>query len=480
MDYIIKQAEERARSPFHSPREDMPEVLKADHLNYDAYREIRFKRDLALWRADNLNFCIEFFHPGYLFQEPVRLFEFTNTHMQRIRFSKEFFDYGKLDIQDKIPVETGYAGIKILNPLNVPGQMDELAVFQGASYFRVLGKGQRYGQSTRGLALDCGETDRPEEFPLFTDFYLGKPAAGSSELVLYSILDSVSCTGAYRFTFHPGDSTAVDVDATVFFRKGVKTSGVAPLTSMYWFGENCERKPDDYRGEVHDSDGLLMQLSGETVWRPLNNHKELRHSIFATTSPRGFGLLQRDREYANYQEIFNLYHQVPSLFIKPTGDWGEGEIHLVELATKDEYLDNIVAFWNPKVKPEPGRPFHFAYQLQSRMGSELELSPNYVKSTRVGAALHNAKVRQFAIDFTGPALDELTEKNPPVAVASCSPNAHFSENQVIKNPFDKSWRVVLKLEPNADNIDPVSLRVTLKKDDKTVSETWDYLWSPQS
>jgi len=253
-------------------------------------------------------------------------------------------------LREKVPAEAGYAGFKVLHELNDAGRKDELAVFQGASYFRLLGKGARYGQSARGLAINAGEG---EEFPLFTDFWLGKPQPGAGEVTFFAILDSRSCAGAYRFVLRPGASSTAEVDAVLFWRseeliraaceaqkvpyEPLKTVGLAPLTSMFWFGENTEGKPDDYRTEVHDTDGLLVQLeNGETVWRPLSNpprHHLIRHSVFKADNPKAFGLLQRDREYLNYHEISNHYHRTPSMMIRPKSRWGEGEVRLVEIGT---------------------------------------------------------------------------------------------------------------------------------------------------
>src|ERR1019366_4773552 len=207
LDYVAQRALERARQPFHSPRADLPRVLRQENLDDDKYREIRFRPDRALWAGDKLPFRIEFFHPGYLYQEPVHVNEFTLTHTQPIRFVQDFFDYGKLDIGSQIPTKTGYAGFRVLYPLNKPEQLDELGAFLGASYFRLLGKNLRYGGSARGLALDSGEGDRPEEFPIFTDWWLGKPdGVNDTTLHLFAILDSVSCAGAYEFFIHPGDT----------------------------------------------------------------------------------------------------------------------------------------------------------------------------------------------------------------------------------------------------------------------------------
>ena len=491
LEYIVKKGEQRAEKPFHSPRADLPDVLRADKLDYDKYREIEFRHDKALWAADNLPFRVEFFHPGYLYQEPVHINEFTLTAVQPVRFVQDFFNYRGLQIQKQIPANTGYAGFRLLCELNEPGKWDELGSFLGASYFRLLGKGQRYGQSARGLALDCGES--PEEFPIFTEWWLGKPSREDDRLRLYAILDSVSCVGAYSFTIKPGETTVATIEAVLYFReadkvravnpdrKPIKTIGLAPLTSMFWFGQSSERRFDDYRPEVHDSDGLLMQMdNGETLWRPLaNNTTQMRHQRFSAKDIRGFGLLQRDRNFDSYQDLFNLYQTVPSIWVEPHGQWGEGDINLVELSTEYEGFDNIVAFWDPKEKPLVMKPFRFGYTLYwTTHESDLKLSENKVLATRVGADPRDPQRRQFAIDFAGPKLSAIPEKSPPQAIANCSTNAAIVDNQVFHNSFNDSWRVMLKLEPSPGNKDPVDIRCTLKKGEEVLSETWTYHWSP--
>lgn len=491
LDYVAQRALERAQKPFHNPRVDLPKVLQQDNLDYDKYREIRFRHDKALWTDDDLPFRVEFFHPGYIYNEPVHLYEFTLTHTQPIRFVQDFFDYGKLRIQNQIPANTGYAGFKLLYPLNTTNKLDELGAFLGASYFRLLGKGQRYGLSARGLALDCGESSQPEEFPIFTDWWLGKPYKGDTDIQLYAILDSVSCTGAYEFHIRPGETTIADVDAIIYLRETnmiravnpnrppIKTIGLAPLTSMFWFGKNSERKFDDYRPEVHDSDGLLVRMaSGETLWRPLDNPPVLKHQIFYAPNIKGFGLMQRERSFAAYQDSFNLYHLEPSVWIEPRGNWGEGSLHLVELSTSYEGLDNIVAFWDPKKKPVPLKPFRFGYTIKWTRETDVTFSENKVVSTRIGADGRTPNARQIIIDFDGPKLDAIPGGEPPVAIASCSANAAIVDNQVLRNPFLGTWRVILKLQPKPGNVDPVDIRCTLQKGTNVVSETWAYQWSP--
>jgi len=491
LDYVAARALERAQAPFHSPRADLPPVLRQDRLDYDQYRKIRFRRDKALWTAADAPFRIEFFHPGYLYQEPVHVNEFTLTHVQPIRFVQDFFDYGDLHIQDQIPANTGYAGFRVLYPLNVTNRFDELGAFLGASYFRLLGKDQRYGLSARGLAVNCGENGQPEEFPIFTDWWLGKPQHDDTELRLFAILDSVSAVGAYEFLIRPGETTVARIDAVVYLRETdkikavnpnqfpVKTLGLAPLTSMFWFGKNSEHKPDDYRPEVHDSDGLLIRMAnGETLWRPLDNPPVLRHQIFTAANIHGFGLMQRERSFAAYQDSFNPYHLEPSVWVEPRGGWGEGSLHLVSLSSTFEGLDNIVAFWDPKTKPAPLQPYRFSYNLYWTMGNDFKQSEDKVVATRVGMDLTCQDCRQFIIDFAGPKLDHLTETNAPEVIANCSGNAAILNSQVNRCPELGTWRAILKMQPKQGNADPVDLRCTLQRGTNVLSETWVYQWSP--
>jgi glucans biosynthesis protein len=491
LDYVAQRALDRAQKPFHSPRENLPKVLRQDSLDYDKYREIRFRRDKALWTAEDLPFRIEFFHPGYIYSEPVHINEFTLTHVQAIRFVQDFFDYGKLDIADQIPTKTGYAGFRVLYELNATNQFDELGAFLGASYFRLLGKGQNYGESSRGLALNCGGSG-PEEFPIFTDWWLGKPHKDDTELRLFALLDSPSCTGAYEFDIRPGETTVADIEAVLYLREpkqitafnkdqpAIQTLGLAPITSMFWFGKTTERKPDDYRTEVHDSDGLLVHMgNGEVFWRPLDNPPELRHQVFHARDIRGFGLLQRERDFKSYQDSFNPSHLVPSVWVQPRGNWGDGDLHLVELSAKYEGLDNIVTFWSPTEKPEPLKPFRFGYTLFWQSGeADVKLSENRAVSTRIGADSRFEGAREFVIDFKGPKLDALPDNTELVAVANCSTNAVIAESNVLPNPYLHAWRVILKMQPKPGNTTPVDLRCSLQKGTNILAETWTYLWSP--
>jgi glucans biosynthesis protein len=249
---------------------------------------------------------------------------------------------------------------------------------------------------------------------------------------------------------------------------------------MFWFGKSSERRFDDYRPEVHDSDGLLIHMAnGEVLWRPLANGGEMRHQVFAAKEIKGFGLLQRERDFACYQDLFNYYHQVPSVWIEPLGPWTDGEVHLVELSTHYEGMDNIAVFWDPSVKPQPLQEMNFAYRLHwTRDEGDMKLAmQDKVLATRIGADPRDSQRRQFVIDFGGPKLNALSESSPPEAIANCTTNATLS-TQVFRNPFKSTWRVVVTLDPKPGNKDQVDLRCTLQKGEEVLSETWTYRWSP--
>ena len=293
-DDVAKRAAALAAQSFKASKPDLPKALK--ELSYDDYRDIRFKPARSLWRASNLPFEVQLFHPGLYYDQPVRIHEIVGGAAREIRFDPELFDYGKNNLDKAALRNVGFAGFRVHAALNTPKYKDEVLVFQGASYFRALGKDQRYGLSARGLAIDTALASG-EEFPHFTEFWIDRPDPQAKELTIYALLDSPSVTGAYRFVVRPGNETVTAVKARIFLRKNVAKLGIAPLTSMYFFGENQPRAGvREYRPEVHDSDILLVQSgTGEWITRPLVNPKRLLVTSFALTNPAGFGLMQRDR-----------------------------------------------------------------------------------------------------------------------------------------------------------------------------------------
>jgi periplasmic glucans biosynthesis protein len=460
------------------PAAQAPASLQA--LSYDQARDLRFRPDRALWRDLGLPFEAMFFHLGHVQRQVVRVNEITpQGEVVPVRYDAAAFDTGRTVLDPALPADLGYAGFRLHTALNQPQYKDELVVFQGASYFRVLGAGQHYGLSARGLAIDT-VGGRGEEFPRFTEFWLQRPGATAQRVVVLALLESERATGAYRFEFAPGTQTAVDVRARLFLRDGVHTLGVAPLTSMFFFGEGQPR-PGDFRPEVHDSDGLLVAAaSGEWLWRPLQNPARPLVSSFAMAAPRGFGLMQRDRRFAAYEDTEARYDRRPSAWVEPLGDWGPGRVELVQLPTPDETQDNVVAYWVPDRLPAPGQPWDVSYRLHWQGDTPAAPPGAWVAHTRIGRSHAElaAGEQQFIVDFVGPAVDALAADTPVRAVASSDGNGEITEVTTYRNEPGKSWRMALRVRTR-DATRPLELRAFLQSGSHTLSETWSYLLPPQ-
>jgi glucans biosynthesis protein len=484
---IDARARELAAKPYEAPARDaLPDWMK--NLSYDQYRDIRFIPERALWAAENLPFRAMLFHPGYRDRPPVMVNEFTATHLQRIRVSEAFFHYGPLvGPRGELPPDAGFDGVRLHARLNRPDYHDELAVFQGASYWRALGKNQRYGISSRGLAIDTGADGTTEEFPVFREFWLRKPAPEDQATLLFALLDGPSCTGAYGFIIQPGEDTVVTVRAALYPRRTVKRFGIAPMSSMFWFGENSKRRFDDFRPEVHDSDGLAIHMgSGERIWRPLSNDSgKLEFSFFAMDKCAGFGLLQRDRRFAAYEDGEAFYHLRPSLWIEPTSDWGSGKVMLMEIPAGNELTDNVVALWEPARAPQPGGRLEFSYKQHWTMTEDPAAAGGRVVATRTGLHDWQPEQRTVIVEFAGGELEKWQGDPPEAVVTVVGDNAAKVKIQgtSVQPLPDGRWRVAFQLAPAAEggklaDAGPQELRCCLKKGGNFLTETWAYRITP--
>ncbi|HEX6997543.1 MAG TPA: glucan biosynthesis protein G [Gammaproteobacteria bacterium] len=475
---VAAMAEDRAEEPYRPPIFALPDDLAA--LDYDQYRDIRFRPAQALWRAEGLPFEVMFFHVGRTF-EPVRINEIGSRRPRHIPYEPIDFDYGKnAHLSPERWGDLDFAGFRVHYPLNRPDYKDELIVFMGASYFRALAAGTRYGLSARGLAIDT-VGGQGEEFPRFTDFWLVKPAPDATSLRILALLDSPRATGAYQFDVVPGNETVVEVRARLYLRAPVATLGLAPLTSMYHFGENQPHRLD-FRPEVHDSDGLMVATGeGEWLWRPLLNPPQVLATSFAMSDLRGFGLMQRDRRFSAYEDAEARYELRPSAWVEPIGSWGPGRVELVQIPTPDETNDNIVAYWVPEQPPAPGEPLDYAYRLHWQGSEVIQRPPGaWVTQTRVGrgfAALAENE-QQFIVDFVGPSLENLPPDAEVEAVVSSPANGEIVEsNAYYVEPTDV-WRmtvVVRRIDPTK----PTELRGFLQHGTDVLTETWSNLVLPR-
>ncbi len=469
-DDVAARAQSQAQQPYKSHSRKPPAELQA--LTYDQYRDIRFRPDHALWRSENLPFELMFFHLGKFQTEPVLINEVTARGARHIRYRSADFDYGKNELSPKSWGDVGFAGFRAHYPINNPAYKDELVVFLGASYFRALGSGQRYGLSARGLAIDT-VGGQAEEFPRFTEFWLVRPPTDATALTVYALLDSPRASGAYQFDIRPGSETVMEVRARIFLRGKVATLGIAPLTSMFAFGENQPHRTD-FRPEVHDSDGLMVAMGeGEWIWRPLLNPPHMLTTSFSMRSLRGFGLMQRDRNFSSYEDSEARYELRPSAWVEPVGSWGPGRVELMQFNTPDETNDNIVAYWVPEQLPAPGQPLDIAYRVHWQ-GTQQQRPPGaWVAQSRVGRGFAELgeNEQQFVVDFTGPSLQALAADANVKAVVSAPANGEIVESNAYRVEPTGAWRMTVRVK-QLKPAEPTELRGFLESDGNALTETW--------
>lgn len=473
---VATRAQALAATAYVKPTAELPKELR--QLAYEDYQRIRYQPERAWWRGEGLPFELTFFHPGMYFDQPVKINEVVRKRIREIRYQPEAFDFGGLRPDPRKLAGLGFAGFRVHYPLNTPRYKDEALVFLGASYFRALGRGQAYGLSARALAIDTALAGG-EEFPHFREFWIERPAANARELTIYALLDSPRATGAYRFILRPGAETGIEVKARLYLRAEVGKFGLAPLTSMYYFGENQRPDHDDYRPEVHDSDGLAVHAgNGEWIWRPLVNPRRLLVTSFATVDPAGFGLQQRDRCFASYQEMAARYELRPGGWIEPRGRWGAGRVELVQIPTPDETNDNVVAFWVPEKAPPPGQPFDLEYRVLWQKESEARPPLLWVAQTRRGRGYlprPDDGSLYLTVDFAG--APPAAGRGELRAAVHVDGNGEVRESRLERNEAAGGWRLSLRLR-RVDAARATELRAFLQRDEQPVSETWSYILPP--
>ncbi len=469
---VRQMARDLAAKPYKAPDTSLPENLR--DMPYDLYRDIRFIPEKSLWRGTDVPFEVQLFHRGFLYQNRVDLFIVAEGQARPLIYSRDLFTFGRVPPPPE-GVNLGFSGFRIHGPMNRPDYYDEIAVFQGASYFRAIAKGQVYGLSARGLAIKTADSSG-EEFPAFRAFWIERPMPATNSVVVHAVLDSESAAAAYRFTIRPGDETIFDVEMAVYPRADIDKAGLAPLTSMFFFESNDRDGIDDFRPAVHDSDGLaIWNGRGERLWRPLTNPATLQISDFYDTNPRGFGLMQRQRGFQDYEDLEARYEKRPSLWIEPIGDWGEGAVQLIEIPTNKEIHDNIAVFWRPKTPLKRGGEYLYNYRLHWCAQNPFD-PPDLARliKTRVGKAHFSDDARLFVVEATGGKLAETPFDDRVRAVISS--NLGKIENAVVQpNPEKGGWRISFELTPGNESV--IELRAQLMRGEQPLSETWVYRWT---
>lgn len=477
---VIAVAQARAARTYEAP-EPIPRFLR--EMSYTQFQDIRFDPDKSLWQQGNSPFQIMLMSPGLYFSHAVNINLVERGKVQPLNFRKDYFTYTDPELEKIIPPDLGFAGFKLTFPFFEPQVQNQFLVFAGASYFRGVGKHNAWGISSRGVAINTG-LPGGEEFPSFVEFWLVHPAKGARTMTVYGLLDGPSLSGAYEFVITPGEQTAVKVRSVLFPRDSIKLMGIAPLTSMFYYGENTPRPQGEWRVQVHDSDGLLIHNGdGEWLWRPLLNPSSLEMDYFETQDVKGFGLLQRNNRFADYQDMGARYDIRPSTWVTPEGHWGPGNIVLVQLPTRDETNDNIVAFWSPASPAKPNTPYEIGYTLLFGNADVAGTGRGQVIHTFVGDGAiigggNHPGAYRMVVDFAGANLATLAPDAAVEGNVTGMNGTEVLEYYVEHNPLDHSWRLSLLAKPKPGK--SVDVRAFLQHQDAALTETWTYRLPPQN
>jgi len=508
-------AQQQAQVPFVP----LPDIIPPQLKKLTPYQErgIFWKDTYRLWRVKGLPFQVDFFHvlasdPSAHNAPRINTVDHRGSHF--LAYSPTFFNFLNLNFTSPLPADLGYAGFYLRYPINKPDQLDGFFSVKGTSYFRVIAKDQVYGLSARGLAINTGVDGKTEEFPQFKEWWLYEPTANATQFVLDALLDSASVTGAYEFKITPGAVTSVDVHATLFFRKPVDWLGIAPFSSMYLYGENAPNHFGNVHPEVHDSDGVLINTGKDDwLWHPLEQVPQLQFYKFADENPKGFGLLQRDRDFQHYQDLDMKYNVRPSAWVVPHGNWGKGSIVLAHRPSNDITSDNVVLYWHSDQLPKAGDRMDLDYTIDFYM-NDAEWPPlAYAKTALIvnpappppsplpsAIPIPAATVKsplapslpppipnpgnttpvQFLVDFMGDGIENIPAAAPPyLQLHFDPPQTGLREWKIEKNGYDNSWRASFTIIPFKHNV-PTELHCRLmqnaKPEAKPLSEEWNYTW----
>ncbi|MEK0083520.1 glucan biosynthesis protein [Benzoatithermus flavus] len=484
-ELLIDRARRMAAKEYVPPPRPAPEVVQ--RIDYDAHGKLRFKPEYALFGDGPGIYPATFQFLGGFFPKSVRMYAVEGGEAREIRYRPEYFTIRPDSPARELPPDAnGFAGVWF-HESRLEGdwqKREPWATFLGASYFRAIGELGQVGMSARGVALNVA-SGTPEEFPDFVAHWISPAVNEGDPVILHSLLDGPSICGAYRFKLYRTRSVLMEIEKHLFLRKDIERLGIAPLTSMFWYGEYGREKIADWRPEVHDSDGLaIWNGAGERLWRPLNNPTRIFHTSYLDNNPKGYGLIQRDRNFDHYLDGVG-YDRRPSTWVEPIGDWGKGMVQLVEIPTDDEIHDNIGAYWLSERPTKAGDALAYSYKLHW-----VDKQPYFpwdqlahVSATRMGRGGQPGKPRprgvyKFQVEFLGGKLGELpfgVLPEPVIWVSRGTTSLVLME--AVPDNVPGHWRLFFDL--TVDGEDPVDMRVFLKQGDKLLSENWIWLFEPR-
>lgn len=465
-DKLLAYARDMAKRPYSAPNPAMPDGFR--DLNYETYVGIRNRRERAVWNDNPRGFLLEPLHRGFIYQAPVQLAVIENGLTRRLVYSAARYDYGKLAVPQAIG-DMGFSGFRVLSTMgDAAGR--EVALFQGASFLRAIAKGQTFGTIARALSLKTADP-RGEEFPFFRAFWIEEPAR-DDVLVVHALLDSESTAGVFTFTLRISDVTLVDTEGAIFPRVALDSFGIAGLQSTYLFGFADKRTVEDYRPQVLEANGLSLAAgNGEYLWRPLANPRQLQISAFSTDQPKGFGLVMRDRDFNNYQDVDARFELRPTLWMEPIGDWGPGSLQLVEIPSDNEIHDNIIVQWRPKTALAAGSEFLFAYRQHWGWNPPEKPPVALASGTRIGRGAQRR--RRFLVDFTGDKLASIPVAE--ITTALWASNNGIQTPRIVPGGEGRPFRVIFDLDTGNESL--IELRLALMNGNTQISETWLYRWT---
>lgn len=444
-------------------------------LPYDRYKNIRFLTEKSLWRNEGSAFQIQYLPPGHLYNHAINLNELVGTKYKKIPYLNEYFDWSDVG-KVKLKSEIGHTGFKIHYPINTDEHTDEFVVFQGASYFRVVSEGQVYGLSARGISINTGLPNAQEEFPVFKEFWIKKPGTFDSTIYIYALLDGKSITGAYEFEIKPGKVTKTKITAEIYLRRNVERLGIAPLTSMFWYGENSQIPQGQAYPEVHDSDGVQIKTeNGETYWRPIDNPRKPHSQFIDLENPKGYGLIQRDKNFSSYEDTNMKYQLRPSAWIEPDISFGKGQLQLYRFPTNQDSDDNVTLIWIPSKLPNLGEPLHLSYTISWNDPEPENIGS--VVATRTNISKDGDK--QFLIDYKGGKLESFNDENLPTPVVEVS-NETFEVSNISIQRIPESEKIRLSFQIPAKYANKTTeLKAFIKDKNEIITETWISTWDKE-
>ena len=465
---VLGRARELARKPFAAPSSELPAPF-AD-LTYDQYVGIRQKPGSAIWADEKVGFALEPLHRGFIFSAPMRINLIENGQSHALGYEAARFDFGKLQVPANLP-DVGFSGFRVLQ-FGPGGVLQDVAIFQGASFFRAIARGQNFGVTARALSLRTADP-KGEEFPLLREVWIEKPSLANDALTIHALLDSESVTGAYRFTLRPGDVTIIDTECTLVSRTAIDALGLGTMAGMSLFGPLGRRPGDEVRAGVYEVGGLqVLNQNGEWLWRPAVNRDTLQLSSFVDPNPRGFGMLQRERRFPQFQDDDQHWELRPSLWIEPLGDWGEGSVVLVEIPSDAEINDNIICFWRPKAAMPANTEASYTYR-QSFCWTPLERPTGAIcTATRDGRG-PGTKSHRFLVEFTSDAFADaagVADLHPMISASAGT----ISGIRTFHSAANRTFRVHFDMEAG---VPMTELRLVLERGGKPASETWLYRWT---